>query len=402
VHRRLTSLLVLAAVALVPAAAAAAPQPCGQATDGVYLDTAYGVAARIAENERGGAAVTLAQRTIAGDAVLARAVAAGDIATVESQLIVLLYNHEHIVRISVFRRGRLIDNVGGAFVLAPVYGTLRVAGSVVGTFEFSIQDDEGYLLLAQRLVGADTVMRYQGQTVKADIDVGATPLPERGAVRIGGLEYLVATIDVGAFPTGTLRISLLFPVPVPALASATCVQARADVLGAIAERVYGEASVGPGVTVARMAIARDGALAADLAAGDAAAVRTLAPQLLIDAHVSRLQILDGTRVIADVGTRAQLVAPVTVAVTDASGRVVGSVLITIQSVSGLYAVTSYLTGSFVLVRDGNRQLIGQRRGPVRIPASGPLRYAGAHFNVFSFAGTLFPGGALTIYVLVRD
>jgi len=386
----------------------AAPSACGAATDGLYLATAFAVAQRIAADERSGGAVSLAQRTISSDAVLAGALARGDLATVHSELIVLLYNHEHIVRIRLLRAGQVVADIGGANVLAPVSGTLAVAGKVVGTFQFSIQDDLGYQLLAQRLVGAATVMTYQGQTVLANVATGRTTLPQRGSVTIAGVTYLVASLQTGRFPTGTLQIALLFRAPVAALASATCPQVRADVLGAIAERVYGEAIAGPGIAVARTAVAADGALATALAAGDLAAVRAAAPALLRTAHVSRLQLLIGSRVVADVGTRAALVAPVPIGVSDASGRDVGTVLVSIQSVAGLCTVTSYLTQAYVLARDyvlareGSHQLAGQRRGPATLPASGPLDYAGGHFSVFSFTGMLFPTGTLTIHLLVRD
>lgn len=404
-RRGLSSVVALvAALALVVAlpAHAAAPAPCGTATNGVYLATAFAVAERIAANERAGAAVSLARRTIAADSVLATALARGDLATIHSELLVLLFNHQHIVRIRVLRGTQVVADIGGRNVLAPVSGTLRAGGKAVGTFEFSIQDDLGYQLLAQRLVGAATVMTYQGQTVLANLDVGHAALPARGSVRIGGVTYLVASLDTGRFPAGTLHIALLFRAPVAALASASCRQVRADVLGAIAEHVYGEAVAGPGVDVARTAVEADGTLAAALSAGDLAAARAAAPALLTAAHVSRLQVLVGSRVIADVGTRAPLVAPVPIPVADASGRAVGTVLISIQSVSGLYTVTSYLTGAYVLIRDGAQQLAGQRRGPAMLPASGPLDYAGSHFNVFSFTGTLFPAGSVSINLLVRD
>jgi hypothetical protein len=401
-RRLVPALAALAAALALAVPSHAAPVPCGAATDGVYLATSFAVARRIAANERAGAAVSLARRTISADAVLAGALARGDLATIHSELLVLLFNHEHIVRIRVLRARQVVADIGGPNVLAPTSGTLRVAGKVVGSFEFSIQDDLGYELLAQRLAGAATVITYQGQIVLASLATGRTALPQRGSVTVAGVTYLVGSLETGRFPSGTLHIALLFRKPVAALASATCEQVRADVLGAIAERVYGEAIAGPGVDVARTAVAADGALATALAAGNLAAVRAAAPDLLRSARVSRLQVLTGSRVVADVGTRAPLVAPVPIGVSDASGRDVGTVLVSIQSVAGLYTVTSYLTQAYVLVRDSSHQLAGQRRGPATLPASGPIDYAGGHFSVFSFAGTLFPAGALTIHLLVRD
>jgi len=286
-------------------------------------------------------------------------------------------------------------------VLAPVAGQLRAGGRSVGTFLFSIQDDLGYQLLAQRLVGADTVIGYEGRTLLANIDTASARLPARGAVRIAGRDYLVATISTGRFPTGTLAIALLVARPSAALAREPCPAVRADALGAIARRVYEEAIHGPAAGIARAAIGASAALPSAIDAKSSSSVAFAARALIATAHASRLQVLVGRRVIADVGSRAALLAPISVAVADGSGRQIATVLLSIQSVGGFDEVASSLTAADVLVREGDRQLAGRRRGPATLPAHGPLDYAGAPFEVSSFAGALFPRGALTVYVLVR-
>ena len=49
-------------------------------------------------------------------------------------------------------------------MLAPVHGTLRSAGKLVGRFSFAIQDDAGYMKLAHRFTGAEVLMRIGSQS----------------------------------------------------------------------------------------------------------------------------------------------------------------------------------------------------------------------------------------------
>ena len=68
--------------------------------------------------------------------------------------------------------------------------------------------------------------------------------------------YLVGSFDIGRFPAGTLRVSVLLHRPPAALARSSCAQVRADELADIAERAYDEAEsgqsfVGPPETATR-------------------------------------------------------------------------------------------------------------------------------------------------------
>lgn len=407
-----TSLFSIAAIAAIVAllvagatgggaAGAAGPEPpCGAATDATYFSTAFAVALRISAGERDGTAVRRDLRTIESDRVLANAVAANDLATVRSEVLALVYNHEHIVRLRVLRNGQLLDDYGGPLVLAPVTGSLRVGAAIVGTFAMSIQDDLGYQKLAERLIGAHTVMRYQGQTVMRDLAVAAGPLPARGVVAVGGVPYLVGSFDIGRFPSGTLRVSILLHRPPAALARSSCAQVRADVLADIAERAYAEAETGQSfVGLPLTALARASSLTAALAAGDDAGAAQIVRTMVAAGGFARLRVVAGGRVVADVGVSIPLLAPLTRRLVDAGGHVVGQAVFAVQNAHGYADLVHALARAPVLVRAGARQLAGTFAGPATLPSSGPISYLGVRYEVASFPAVQFPSGRVRIYVL---
>lgn len=55
--------------------------------------------------------------------------------------------------------GRLVNDVGGPYVLAPASAPVRSRGHVVGRVTLSIQDDTGYIKLTHRFTGAAVVLR---------------------------------------------------------------------------------------------------------------------------------------------------------------------------------------------------------------------------------------------------
>jgi hypothetical protein len=387
-----------------PIVGVAAERPCVSLTDSTALAASLAVARRLRDEESAGGTVNLARHSIESDRVLARAVARGDAATARRRALVLLFNHEHIVRLRVLRHGRALADVGGRLVLTPLYAVLRVHGRAVGLVEFSVQDDMGYRLLALRLLGARVVMRYHGHTVMSDVHLGKHRLPRSGAVTIRGVHYLTGTIEAGRFPHGTLRITLLFRRPAVslALALASCLQVRADILAAIVRRVYGETGTGPAVAVGRAAVRSSKLLPADVAGGHRKRARASARRLLRAGHLVRLRVVArGGRVLADVGTSLPVLGPVSVALRR-HGRVVGRALLAVQSAKGFAGVASYLVGAPVLVRSAGRQLAGRVAGPASIPATGALSWHGVAYHVASFKATRFPSGSATVYVLVRD
>ena len=67
-------------------------------------------------------------------------------------------------------------------MLAPVHGTLRSGGRVVGHFEMAIQDDAGYLKLAHLFTGAEVLMRTGSRQVMGTLSPGPATVPDRGEV----------------------------------------------------------------------------------------------------------------------------------------------------------------------------------------------------------------------------
>ena len=404
--RLVTSLLSVAAIAaIVVLLVIGAPGPavassCGASAESTYLTTAFEVALRISAGEHNGATVRRDVHTIESDRALANAVAANDLAKVHSEVLALVYNHQHIVRLRVLRAGHLLDDYGGPLVLAPVTGSLRVGGRVVGTFVMSVQDDLGYRLLVKRLIGAHVVIRYHGQTIMSGVDVGSRALPDRGSVALGGVAYLVASFTTTRFPDGQLRISLLLARPALALAHSGCAQIRGDVLAAIARRAYYEAQTGQSFIGPPLnALAHATTLAAALAAGDDAGAAQIVKTMVAAGDFARLRVVAGSRVVADAGVSIPLLAPLTRPIVDAGGHVVGQAVFAVQNAHGYADLAHALLSAPVLVRSASRQLAGTFAGPATLPPSGPLTYQGVHYEVASFAAVAFPSTAVRIYVL---
>ena len=262
----------------------------------------------------------------------------------------------------------------------------------------SVQDDLGYRILVERLVGAHVVISYGGRVVMRDIAVHRA-LPASGVVRTDGRSYLAAAFTVPRFPHGTLDVLLLVRSPAAALAKRSCAQVRADALAVFARRAYTAASNGPAVRYALDALVRTTALPVALANHDYTTAAHLVDLLVAHGGFARLRLQSSGRVIADRGTSAPLVDPVRHRIVDAAGAVVGEAVFTVQNARSFANLAHFLTGAFVLVRAGSHQLAGTVRGPAVVPSSGPVSYRGRSYVVSSFAGVRFPSGALQIYVL---
>jgi hypothetical protein len=125
----------------------------------------------------------------------------------------LVYSHTHIVRLRVTQGGRLLADIGGPYIIAPVGGSLRFHGRVVGTYLLSVQDDLGFVGLERRLVGLPLILHVGAVRVplQGTTRTGSVAIPDRGAVVIRGAHFQAYSFDAKAFPTGVVRISLLLP-----------------------------------------------------------------------------------------------------------------------------------------------------------------------------------------------
>jgi hypothetical protein len=196
---------------LVPSSAISCPaslvgdNPVAQAR----VETLGAVGERIYKEELHSAVVSATLALLERSPAFERAVAQGSASATREAIVGFFREHIHVVRVRVTVRGRLLVDVGGPYVLAPVHGTLRSRGRVIGSFEMAIQDDAGYLKLAHLFTGAEVLMRVRGRQVMGTLNPGPASVPDRGKVSYAGRSYQAYSFSGQAFPSGPLRISLL-------------------------------------------------------------------------------------------------------------------------------------------------------------------------------------------------
>jgi hypothetical protein len=201
-------------VVLVPHSAIRCPK---QVAD-TRIDTLGHVGERIYAEEAGSAYVQATLRRIEADKPFGQAVAARDTQAIRAAIVELFAAHIHVVRVRVYASEpsgaqRFLYDLGGPYVLAPVHGVVRDGGKLVGRFSFAIQDDAGYMKLAQRFTGADVLMRvgpHGERQVVGTLDPGPADVPDRGTVSYRGSSFAAYSFSGVAFPSGPLRISLLY------------------------------------------------------------------------------------------------------------------------------------------------------------------------------------------------
>ena len=187
---------------------------CGSGETDTTVNTLSRVAHLIYAAE--GGRRTRAQVTrVQHDAALLQAVARGDKKATHTASEALL--HHHLVRLRVNAAdGALLDDNGGPFVLAPVTAPLRLGAHRIGSIVASIQDDEGYKRLVDRLVGLKVLMYMNPahpRLVKNSLGPNPGEVPAEGSYSYRGRSYRVFTVDATAFPSGRLTIRVLVPIP---------------------------------------------------------------------------------------------------------------------------------------------------------------------------------------------
>lgn len=181
---------------LSPTASAALCAPSRAAT---VANVVGAIGERLFRDEQGGAATARVLSIVAGDAGFARAVADDDPERLRAAIVRFFRDPSlHVVRIrAVTATGRLVNDVGGPYVLAPASAPVRLQGRTVGRVTLSIQDDTGFIKLMHRFTGADVVLRTPPGPVPGSI----APAP--------GRSYQAFAFTAEAFPSGPLEISLL-------------------------------------------------------------------------------------------------------------------------------------------------------------------------------------------------
>ncbi|MHB8234592.1 MAG: hypothetical protein ACYDHT_08060 [Solirubrobacteraceae bacterium] len=187
---------------------------CAGSSAQTHVATLGSVGERIYQEEAGSDYVRATLRHIEGDTGFQHAVATRDLAATRAAIVGFFAAHIHVVRVRVnvvepSGAQRFFYDLGGPYVLAPVHGTLRSAGELVGRFSFAIQDDAGYMKLAHRFTGAEVLMRTGAKQVQGTLQPGPSSVPDRGSVSYRGHGYQAYSFTGEAFPSGPLRISLL-------------------------------------------------------------------------------------------------------------------------------------------------------------------------------------------------
>jgi len=198
----------------IPSSAATACAPTAAQT---VMQTVELVGERLFHTEVRGPQALRVLNHVAADARFRNAVVTDDAAALRTAIIRFFRTHSlHVVRIrATTADGRLVNDVGGPYVLAPTSRRLRdAAGNVIGRVTLSVQDDTGYIKLMHRFTGADVLLRTpNGQVPGSSLDPGPPTLPAGGTVAYRGRSYEVAEFQAQAFPDGPLDIYLLVPLP---------------------------------------------------------------------------------------------------------------------------------------------------------------------------------------------
>ena len=144
-------------------------------------------AQRIYNGELRSSEVTADLAHVEASKELLNALATSNEAAAYNAVHALVYTpHWHIVRLRVVKNGHVLADVGGPYVIAPVSGTLRFKGKVVGSFIMSVQDDLGFLKLVTRFTGIPIDLYEHGALVMGTLQAAPSPAAVSQAVVVMG------------------------------------------------------------------------------------------------------------------------------------------------------------------------------------------------------------------------
>jgi hypothetical protein len=232
----------------------AASSQCGTASARTIAAVDGRVAHHIYTGELTGNEVKEDTAHVTGSQGLLSALASSNAQAVYSAVHTIVYTpHWHIVRLRVVQNGRLLADVGGPYIIAPISGSLTLNGTKVGSYTMSVQDDAGYVKLVSRFIGVPIDL-YRVPPSPSGPTAHAAPAgsflmgtlkPAPGSVssgatvKVGGTTYLTHVLDALAFPHGKLKAALFVPMPSPAIASHSCPAVALDAWGGVARHIAG-------------------------------------------------------------------------------------------------------------------------------------------------------------------
>jgi hypothetical protein len=244
--QKLASETVASTARIAAGTAPVAAQPCGTQAPDTLARTAGTVAMRIYANELASSEVFSDMHQVESYGPLLSALESGNRAAVGEAVTTLVYSHTHVVRLRVTRGGQVLADVGGPQIIAPVRGTLRRNGRTLGNYVLSVQDDLGYVKLVTRFLAVPLVLSTGSHAlaIEGAVSPGPATIPAHGPVSYRGKSYQAFSFAAQAFPSGSLRVSLLVPVTA-SLSHQTCAAIKAAELGRVAELVSRRFTLGP-------------------------------------------------------------------------------------------------------------------------------------------------------------
>ncbi len=232
--------IACAAIAWAALAGDADPstRPCGRAGASLTAAVDATVAKRIYTGELSGRETRADSARVVGSSALAQALARSDRAAVYAAVHAIVYApFWHIVRLRVTQSGRVLADVGGPYVIAPVSGAVRLDGAVVGHYVMSVQDDTGYVKLVSRFIGVPVEVYRSGALLMGTLRPGPPRWPlSAQTLTLRGRTYLAESFGASAFPSGSLGIALLLPLS-SSMSSQSCASVASSAWGSIAEHV---------------------------------------------------------------------------------------------------------------------------------------------------------------------
>jgi hypothetical protein len=185
---------------------------CGHTPAETAADTIGVTAMKIYREEQSGPTTRAVVRDFERSRAFQEAVTNDNPAAASTVIDAFFKTTLHVVRVRATLGEKLVVDVGGPHVLAPIRGDVRnTQGHVVGHFLLSVQDDLGYVILTHRFTGAQVFLRQGPEQIIGNASPGPASIPTRGQIVYGDVHYRAYSFEVEAFPKGPLRISLLIP-----------------------------------------------------------------------------------------------------------------------------------------------------------------------------------------------
>jgi hypothetical protein len=211
-------------------------EACGRASAAVISAVDVAAAHHIYGDELHGGEVRADIGHVTNFQALLSAVADSNPAAVKAAVDRLVYAPRwHIVRLRVLKGRKVLADVGGPYVLAPVTGKLRWHGRTVGSYVMSVQDDVGFVKLVSRFIGAPIDIYRNGSPLMGTLEPAPPAVSTGARMTVAGSTYRAAVMQAGAFPSGSLQIALY--TKEPAAASGSCTTVRSAAWGSVAAHI---------------------------------------------------------------------------------------------------------------------------------------------------------------------